>query len=111
MQMLDVSRMCVAGAFAIASLIVANEARASFHLWQISEIYSDACGNVQYVELSTTFTGQEFLTNANFGGGLQASEGVSTHAYSFPSDLPATPQYTTQNKRFLVASQGFADLN
>jgi len=33
------------------------------------------------------------------------------HSYTLATDLPATPQHTTQNQKFLVATQGFADLN
>jgi hypothetical protein len=85
-------------------------AGASFHLWKINEIYSDASGNVQYVEFFTDSAFQEFLTFLGTDG-LKASQGGNTHSYTFGTDLPATPQHTTQNQKFLVATQGFADLN
>src|SRR5262249_2859087 len=83
---------------------------ASFHLYLINEIFSDASGNVQYVELADDYTVamggnfQNFLT----GHQLIASRGVNSRMYSFPGDLPST---NTANTKFLVATQGFADLN
>jgi len=88
----------------------ATVAGASFHLWKINEIYSDASGNVQYIELFSDSASQEFLTFLGTGG-FKASQGGTMHSYTFSTDLPATPQHTTQNQTFLVATQGFADLN
>ena len=103
-------RRAAATCAATMLFMLAPMADASFHLWKINEIYSDASGNVQYIEFFTDSASQEFLTNANFSGGLQASQGGSTHTYSFPTDL-STAQHSTQNQKFLVATQGFADLN
>ena len=97
---------------AILSALAAHLAHASFHLYSIDQIFSDASGNVQYVQLfdstpSPFGDGQEFLT----GHQLVASRGSSSKMYTFPSDLPATIMHPTGNTKFLVATQGFADLN
>lgn len=67
----------------------------------IGEIYSNADGSVQFVKMnnvdSTLLAGQT----------LTATDGMTTHSYVFPGDLPAG----AINHTFLVASQGFADLN
>ncbi len=42
----------------------ATPAAALFHLWDISEVYSNADGTVQFIELSTTSALQEFITDA-----------------------------------------------
>lgn len=82
--------------------LLASAAQASFHLFVIDQIYSDASGVVQYVELSTPATGQQFLA----GNSITASQGTSSHTFTFPTNLPGD----TANKKFLVATQGFANL-
>jgi len=89
---------------------VASTAGASFHLYQINQIYSDTTGNVQYVDFYDSFPtplgdGQYFLA----GNQLMASAGANTNVFTFPSDLPATP--STSHTHFLVGTQGFADLH
>jgi len=86
-------------AFALFSL----QARASFHLWKIDEIYSNATGSVQFIELSVTSSGEQFLT----GHTISVTEGSNpAHTLMFPSDLPGD----TANRHFLIATQGFARL-
>ncbi len=87
-------------------LLIATGARASFHLWVIDQIYSDATGNVQYVEFATTAGGQEFLAGQNLVAGL----GTSTRNFTFPANLAVTFPNSTANKKFLVATQGYASL-
>jgi len=40
---------------AVAFAMLATGAQASFHLYQISQIFSDASGTVQYVEFASAF--------------------------------------------------------
>lgn len=87
----------LATAFAAAAL----PAAATFHLWSISEIFSNADGSVQFVEFTTAAGGQEFLA----GHTLVASGGAGApRSFTFPSDLPGD----TAGRRFLVGSAGFA---
>ena len=39
----------------------AGMAHAAFHLWKIDEIYSNADGSVQFIELKALSGGQQFL--------------------------------------------------
>jgi len=84
-------------------------ALASFHLWQIDEVYSNASGTVQYIEFATSAAGEEFLT----GHGITAKspdamyEPGATNTYTFTTDLPGD----SANHHFLIATQGFADLH
>lgn len=87
-------------AAAIASLTAAQTARASFHLWEIDEVFSDASGNVQFIEFDNHFDFEYFLTAS---GGLTSN----THSYSFPGNLPAQ---STVNKHFLVGTAAYAAL-
>lgn len=86
----------------VAATLVATTASASFHLWVITEVYSNASGAVQYVVLQTSAGGQEFLA----GHPLTASQGGNSRSFTFASNLPGD----TTNRKFLIGSQGFANL-
>src|SRR5688572_5029922 len=45
-----------------ASLAISNSTHGAFHLYDIQEIFSNADGSVQFVELFTADAGQEFLS-------------------------------------------------
>jgi hypothetical protein len=101
--------LCTLGAAAL----IAAPAHASYHLWQIDQIYSNASGTVQYIQFTTGDGGQQFLS----GHSIVVMQNVVYEGYGYP--MPATHSYNiagnlpgdTTNKRFLVATQGFADLN
>lgn len=87
----------------LAGLFMSQVANASFHLWKISEIYSNASGTVQFIELETSAGGQQFLS----GQTLTASQaGGTTRIYTFPHDLPGD----SAQRKFLIGTQGFADM-
>ena len=78
-------------------------ASATFHLWTINEIYSNADGTVQFIELTALAGGQEFTS----GHPLIASSGGVRHTYNVTSDLPGD----SAGRRFLFGTVGFAALN
>lgn len=81
----------------LALLLSAAPARAVFHLWDITEIYSNTDGSIQFVE---------FSTNASFQGRLLNHELVSVsfeNRFTIPSSLPTN----TASRSFLVATPGF----
>ena len=85
-------------------LSMAMQAKASFHLWDVNELYSNTDGSVQFIEFFTTSNGQQFLKT---GGATLTSTDSSvthTHVFSFPSDLSGS----TANKFFLIGTAGFA---
>lgn len=83
-------------------VLPAPPAVASFHLYAINEIYSDATGNVQFIELTTTAIGQQFLAGVT----LTATQGANTHSFTFPTSFATD----SANKPVLIATQGFANL-
>jgi hypothetical protein len=85
--------------------LFAPGARASFYLFQIESLYSNADGTVQYVVLHE-FAG---ANGENFLGGhtLSATHAGATKTFTFDHDLPST---STAGKRALIATQGFAAL-
>lgn len=87
-------------AAATLGLLTAQPAQATFHLWEVSEVYSDATGTVQFIEFYDEFPGENFLTFAN-----DLTSNTST--YEFTTDLP--PQ-STIDKYFLVGTTAYAAL-
>jgi hypothetical protein len=81
---------------------VCGAANATFHLNKITQLYSNADGTVQFVELTALAGGQQFLA----GHTITSSQGATTRSFTFPSDLPGD----TANKTFLIGTQGFSAL-
>lgn len=76
----------------------------AFHLFSINEVYSNADGTVQYVELLGLSNGQNFLSGHTLTVGVQ---GAFFTSFTFPTNLP---DGFTNGKTVLIATQGFADL-
>ena len=76
----------------------------SFHLYDITEIFSNADGSVQFIELRVgASNGESFWT----GKTITVTQNGVTHSFTFPNDLPSTQ---TANTSVLIATQGFANL-
>ena len=89
----------LAGAF----LPAAAPAQAAFHLWDIKEVYSNADGSMQYIELQAFGAFETVLTGAQIEA---ISDGVS-RTFSFPT---GNLMGDTTNRHLLIASPGFASL-
>jgi hypothetical protein len=88
----------------LTGILAAGPAQASFDLWLVSEVYSNADGSVQFVEFSTAADGQQFLINQQ----LQAlTEGFPETIYTFPTSLVVGSGESTADRHFLFASPGF----
>ena len=88
----------------IALLLISNQARAAFHLWTISEIYSSADRSVQFVEFSTAFSGQTVV------GGRTVTAFNSNSSLSVVFTIPSNFGSDTANRRFLIATPGFGSI-
>ena len=77
----------------------ANSAFAGAHTWRISEIFTNADGTIQFVELFCISGSSE-----NFVGGMQVTTGTNT--FVFPGNLAGS----TLNKRLLLGTAAFAAL-
>src|SRR6187549_2955790 len=88
----------------VAAVLVLGSATASaaFHLWQITEFYSNADGTVQYIEMTALAGSQQFLN----GQSLTSTAGGPVNSFTFPSDLPGD----TTNKKMLIGTAGYAAL-
>lgn len=91
-------RIAAAALFACLALPV----HATFHLWQMTELYTNADGSVQFLELSALATGQQFLGGHSLES--RCSDGTTTRLEF--NDLGGN----TGNKTMLIGTQGFASL-
>ena len=87
----------------ILVVIPAFPAWATFHLFAINELYSNADGSVQFIELHTASDLQEQLA----GRTLMSTDGATTHTLVFTKNLSSS---STANQSVLIATQGFAAL-
>ncbi|MBI5258906.1 MAG: calcium-binding protein [Burkholderiales bacterium] len=76
----------------------------SFHLYLINEVFSNADGTVQFIELKVGNHNGESLWR---GHTLSVVQGNTVHSFTFPQNLPSS---ATANTSVLVATQGFANL-
>ena len=111
--------------FCLAALLLftCGRALATFHLYQIKEVYSDASGTVQFIRLTAFAGGQQFIA----GKTITSTQNGITRSFTFPSNLPGDTasvsgdesggcgyyggMCTVTYKSFLIATQGFAALN
>ena len=105
----------LASALAMAWLLAAPTAFASYHTFQIEQLYSNADGTVQFIVLHESLgaNGESFWT----GKRLTSTHGALTRFYTFANDLPGGSEdlygmrpSPTANRRVLVATPGFAAL-
>jgi cyclophilin family peptidyl-prolyl cis-trans isomerase/methionine-rich copper-binding protein CopC len=75
----------------------------AFHLYRINELYSNADGSIQYVELVGLANNQQFLAAHT----LTSTQGGVTRSFTFPANLSSS---ATLNKSVLIATQAFANL-
>jgi len=89
-----------------AILFGLNVARATFHVWAVTELYSNADGSVQFVKLTnnSAFTTEYFLGNHVIT--CIGPSGVS-NTFTFPTNLPAV---STLNKTFIIGTTNLASV-
>jgi len=91
-------RVTLRAALALIAFLAGLPASANFHLWQMNELYSNADGSVQFLELRALSSGQEFLRFHTLTAG--------GNTFTFQSDLPGD----TSGRRMVIGTQGFAAL-
>jgi len=97
-----------------ALLAISASSQATFHLWRMTELYSNADGTVQFIELIALASGQQFLR----GHTITSSQGATTRSYTFATDLPGDSaemsdggyygMMVTGYKSIVIGTQGFA---
>ena len=89
--------------FLFLALGVLHSAFASYHLWDIEEVYSNVDGSVQFVRLSTKTDGQGILS----GHALTFTGPGGPHTFTFPTDLPGS---ATANHSLLIGTSTLPSL-
>ena len=99
----------------VAGLIASATANATYHLFQITQVFSNADGSVQYVVIGAYSGAQQFIA----GRTLTSAQGATKRSFTFPANLPGdTAQggdgyYGTgvSYRSMLIGTQSFAALN
>jgi hypothetical protein len=97
-------RFCLATfiAICIAFGAATRSAKALFHLWQVKEVFTNASGSVQFIEMFDSFSGE----TSTSGKTLTANSDGNIKTFTFPSNLShATPG------SLLIATTGFGALS
>jgi hypothetical protein len=81
-------------------ILASTSAQATFHLWQITQVYSDPTGTVQFIDLFTDTNGQNFLSGHTITS--------DSNSFTFPTDLPSGG---TANHFFLIATPGYLTIS
>lgn len=87
----------------LLALGAALSAYGSFHTWKVNEIYSNADGSVQFIELkeSSAANNQHQLP----GHSIVCTGAGVTNTFNFPANLPST---ATANKFFIIGTSNLA---
>jgi len=96
---------CISWILVCAVILVLSGAPAwsGAHLWRITEVYSNADGSVQFVEMTTccgSAGGEIFLSGARLTS--------NSHTFIFPANLISGPGHP--NKHLLLATDAYAAL-
>ncbi len=94
----------IAAAMISGVLFLAAPAQAASHLWRFNEIFSNADGTIQFIELKECCG----AANETALGNKDISSAATGNSYVFPANLPCNN--CTANKHLLLATQSFADL-
>ena len=86
----------------LASVFAMRPASASFHLWTMTELYSNADGSIQFLEMRAISGSEQFFS----GHVLSASGGGVSHRFTVPDDLPGD----SSGRTMIFGTQGFAAL-
>ncbi len=88
----------------LSVLLVPFAASAAFHLWDITEVYSNGDGSVQFIEFATGTNNQDELIDHTLVSDLAT--------FTFPTDLDPDPMgngnNATAGQHMLVATPAFA---
>lgn len=96
-----ITRIAV-GVSVLTAFVVSRPARAGAHTWDVWEVFSNADGTVQYVELHET-NGTDLEVGI---GGHLVSAAPSGHTYTIQHNVTSP----TRNRYYLIATAAFAAL-
>jgi hypothetical protein len=77
----------IRGLALIVGLGLATRAQAAFHIWNIAQVYSNSSGTLQFIEMFTSTSGQQFVN----GQSITVNNSTNTLHNTFT--IPSTPNY------------------
>jgi hypothetical protein len=104
------SRSIAAVLAAVAmTFLLSPSAQASFHLWKLVQVFSNADGSQQFIEMSEDFDGEQFFKTDNGGPFGPAQLFSDSKSFTFPNDLPGPDivGHDTAGQHVLLATTGF----
>ena len=84
--------------------LIGTSARATFHLWKVKEVFSNADGSVQFIELFDSSNNEQLVS----GHQLKATSDAVTKTFTIPSNLGTS---ATANHHLLFTTPGFGSLS
>ena len=93
-------RLFCSAAVLLSAAISTSRSQAAFHLWNLHEVYTNASGTLQFIELSTAFGSQQFVGSQQIN--VSNIGNTITHSLTIPSDLPGD----TTGHDFLIGTAG-----
>ena len=91
-------------AFSFANVSITQ---AAFHLWDVNELYSNADGTIQFIEMHVPAT-EPFNNNEHFVNGTMFSSTNGPITNTFTMDHNLDTSIPTGGRYFLVGTSGFA---
>ena len=88
-----------------SAAFLAPNANAAFHLWALSELYTNGDGSVQFLEFTTTFGNQQFVNGQQVRLQMIAPSSV-LNTFTIPANLPSD----SANKKFLIGTSNLQSL-
>jgi hypothetical protein len=82
----SIARRCVIRSLTlILALGLASRAQAAFHLWNITEVYSNSSGTLQFIEMFDSFGGQQSLAGQSIN--VTNLAGTVTNTFTIPGNF------------------------
>jgi hypothetical protein len=97
---INVRRISIAAALFLAIALTCQLSHAAFHEWNIREIYTNASGDLQFIELFAPSSSQQFVTNQQ----IQVSNVGNTQSHTFT--ITSEPSEDSFNRALLFATAG-----
>ena len=88
------------------ALMWTTPVHAANHLWDLSELFTDSTGDVQFIEMHNEFPSEGFVAGTTLTA--TNSDMSQSHVYTFPSNLSDT--VNTADHFLLIATADFASL-
>ena len=101
--MIQLQQKVSAALLLVVGMLLSVPASASFHLFFMTQVYTNASGSVQFLELTALTGEQQFVASHT----LRVSGGGVSNSFTIPTNLPGD----TSGRKYLFGTQSFAALN